>query len=63
MYYFERITSRRVAVGIYMLMFELNLQFGMWLMYWLMSNFPMKELLDVADFCMNTYLSKTDLKN
>jgi len=61
--YFERITSRRVAVGIYMLMFELNLQFGVWLMYWLMSNFPTKELLDIADFFINTYLSKTDLKN
>ena len=63
MCYFERITSRRVAVGIYMLMFELNLQFGVWLMYWLMSNFPTKELLDIADFFINTYLSKTDLKN
>ena len=46
-----------------MLMFELNSQFGVWLMYWLMSNFPMKELLDIASFCMNTYLSKTDFKN
>jgi hypothetical protein len=63
MYYFERITSSRDAVGIYMLMFELNLQFGVWLMYCLMSNFPMKELLDIASFYMNTYLSKTDLKN
>jgi len=43
-----------------MLMFELNLQFGVWLMYWLMSNFPTKELLDIADVCLNIYLSKTD---
>jgi len=62
MCYFEGITSRRVAVGIYMLMFEFSLQFGVWLMYWPMSNFPTKELSDIADFCLNTYLSKTDLK-
>ena len=43
--------------------FELNLQFRIWIMYLLMSNIPTKELLDIADFYMGSYLRKTDLKN